>query len=178
MKRFNQEINISISVDSIAQKMLENMDQSFKHKENVVEAVIGSMLDSGNIHYVFNALNGYTNDIDFKVGDYVYCQPDAPTHRVKCYFDTYIINDAVHDKPVFDMYLPAKVLEVNPYRREKIRLEIRTVVKLSTGKYKINVEDYWFDHKDMNKISENMDDTLYEKFCNELVYAVEQQNSL
>ena len=77
MKRFNQEVNISISVDSIAQKMLESMDQYFRYKENVVEAVISSMLHSGDIHYIFNALNGYTNDIDFKVGDYVYCQPNA-----------------------------------------------------------------------------------------------------
>lgn len=76
MKKFNQVITVEVSVDSIAQLLLQSMSADFKHKELVAETIIGSSLNAGNISYVYNALNGYTNEIDFKVGEEVECSED------------------------------------------------------------------------------------------------------
>ena len=69
MKKFNKIITVEVSVDSIAEQLLSTMSPDFKHKELVVEAIIGTGVDKGTLSYVYNALNGFSPEIDFKVGD-------------------------------------------------------------------------------------------------------------
>ena len=77
MKTFNKVIKVEVGVDSIASKLLATMNSDEKHAELVVESIIGSMLASRTsdlqISSLFNALNGYNNDINFEVNDEVLC---------------------------------------------------------------------------------------------------------
>ena len=71
MKKFNKVITIEVAVDSIAEQLLSTLSPDFKHRELVVEAIIGAGVDKNTLSYVYNALNGFSPEIDFKVGDVV-----------------------------------------------------------------------------------------------------------
>ena len=73
MQKFNKSIEISIPIDAIANQLLEQFNPEFKHRELVVETIVGRMLttDERGISKVFNSLNGYTGDINFAIGDIV-----------------------------------------------------------------------------------------------------------
>lgn len=73
MKKFNQSIKIEVAVDDIAKKLLDTFPQDYKHKEMLTETIISTALNSRNISYIYNALNGYSAEIDFQVGDKVIC---------------------------------------------------------------------------------------------------------
>jgi len=71
MKQFNQDITVKVSVDSIAQQLLEQMNPEFKHSALVVETLIGRMLtqDTSGLSMLYNSLNGYNQDINFEIGE-------------------------------------------------------------------------------------------------------------
>lgn len=71
MKKFNSTISIEIEVDAIANKMLSTMEESNPHKEMITETIITSMVMSGHIGLLYNNLNGWTNELDFKEGQLV-----------------------------------------------------------------------------------------------------------
>ena len=76
MKTFNKSISIEISIDVIANMLLDNMNKEFKHSELVVEMLIGRALakdDNRGISLLYNALNGHKNEINFQVGNIVKC---------------------------------------------------------------------------------------------------------
>jgi len=69
MKTYNKVIEIEISVDSIAKRLLENMKDS-PVAENIVEAVIGTALSNGRgLDKIYNAMCGFSNELAYKVGD-------------------------------------------------------------------------------------------------------------
>ena len=74
MKKFNQVITIEVGIDSIAQQLLSQINPEFKHREILAEAIIGVHVenyDAQKLTYLYNSLNGFTSDINFKVGDFV-----------------------------------------------------------------------------------------------------------
>jgi len=76
---FNQTIEIKVDVDSIYKKMMDTLPEDYKHKEILAHAIVGSAVRNGGIGYIYNALNGFTNDIDFRVGDQVICTAEERT---------------------------------------------------------------------------------------------------
>jgi len=126
MKKYNQVIKVEVSVDQIADKLAELINPEFKHKDNVVDSIIGPLLEQGNINYLYNALNGYTNDLDFQVGDNVHCTAEV-----------------FHNK-MYQAIGEAVVVEVNPYKPAKIRIK-----HTKTG----TVDYDWVDHTKCSKIS-------------------------
>lgn len=86
MKKFNQDIQITVSVDNIAKKLLDTMTEFFPHKELLVEAIIGSSLAHAGalgVSHIYNALNGYESTIDFTVGQAVYCKETCWSYVAK-----------------------------------------------------------------------------------------------
>jgi hypothetical protein len=74
MKKFNQVIKIEVSVDAIADQLLSNISVDFKHRDSLVEVIIGNALQNNiAMTQMYNALNGHSNDIDFKIGEAVTC---------------------------------------------------------------------------------------------------------
>jgi hypothetical protein len=73
MPAFNTTIQVEVSVDAMFQKLLDLLPVDYKHREVLAHAIIGSAVEKGNITYVYAALNGYTNDIDFEKDQEVVC---------------------------------------------------------------------------------------------------------
>lgn len=87
MPRFNEAIRIDIEIDSIYQKMLDQLPDDYKHREVLAHAIVGSGVENGTISYVYNALCGFTNDVDFKVEDVVICNEIDRRERYDANFE-------------------------------------------------------------------------------------------
>ena len=81
MKKFNETIKVEVSVDSIASKLLAMFNTEEKHAEKTTEAIIGNLLHARGLSQVYNSINGYSNDINFEVGDKVMCSSYRYTHK-------------------------------------------------------------------------------------------------
>jgi hypothetical protein len=122
MKKFNKDIKIVVSADSIAQKLLGTFDTNNPHRELITETVIGSLIDSDRLDMLYNSLNGFTNDIDFTVDQEVHCKESY-----------YGANDYI-------TIGNCKIIEIDIYRKsDKVRIEYTPV-----GKTKI--ETKWVSH--------------------------------
>jgi hypothetical protein len=143
MKNFNQSIKVEVSVDSIAKQLLDNMNPEFKHNELVVETLIGRMLtsDKQGISMLYNSLNGYNQEINFEVGNTV-----KPTDLNKySYWDTNAEGERVRSSKNIET---AEVVEVNPYRDNKIKIAYVTFD--SRGNEVIVTE--WVNHTTCDKV--------------------------
>jgi hypothetical protein len=74
LKKYEEEINILVPVDSIAQKLLSTFKEDEPHAVLLVQTIIETSMMSGNISHVYNALNGFSPDVDFKVGEVLYSE--------------------------------------------------------------------------------------------------------
>jgi hypothetical protein len=81
LPEFNEVIKIEVEVDAIYHKLMSEFPEDYKHKEIVAHAIIGSANDRGGLGFIYNALNGYSNDIDFQEGDIVICTEDDRIER-------------------------------------------------------------------------------------------------
>tara|TARA_R110000772_G_scaffold54130_1_gene123586 strand:- start:84459 stop:84911 length:453 start_codon:yes stop_codon:yes gene_type:complete len=144
MKKFNQVIEVKVEVDQIANKLLETMGTNEKHRELVTETIIGTLIqghDTLGISLLYNALQGFTNEIDFTVGEEIICDIEVYQY----------IADA-NDNTVFNQERTpigvATIVDIDIYRNDKIKLEF-TVLK-DNGEEKTT--DKWVNHKTCNKI--------------------------
>ena len=132
MKTFNKVIKVEVSVDSIAVKLLESFKGSeFKHAELLTEAIIGSSLSADNLSYVYNALNGYSAEIDFKVGELI------AVEGLREY------SQGTHTPVLF-----AEIVEIDLYKEQKLKVKWNNLkgsesvewVKHTNAKLYVNTE--------------------------------------
>lgn len=139
MKKFNKSIKVEVSVDSIADKLLSMFSNDEKHSELVTETIIGNMLkDNTSISQLYNAVNGYTNEIDFKVGDVINCSDT---------FYTYVLNGETIGRRSI-VIGTAVVKEIDIYSNNKLLIEIETI----TSDGNPTVETKNVHHTDCSKI--------------------------
>lgn len=136
MNKFNATISVTVSVDTIANNLLEQINPEFKHRELVVEGIIGRMLsqDRAALSRLYNSLNGYIDDINFKVGD-VIIPEDLMVHG---YWDEDRGIRRISRKHVGR----ATVVEVNKYGN--CTLKVAFAVPEKDGILGINTE--WIEH--------------------------------
>ena len=72
MKKFNKTITVQVSVDSIAEKLFAEVNEKFAHRDMLVEAIIGSS-NERQLGFIYNSLNGYSNEVNYTVGQQVIC---------------------------------------------------------------------------------------------------------
>ena len=141
IKRFNKDIEITISVDSISDKLMATLDSDYKHNIGLVNTVMGVFVEKGKVTYLYNALNGFTNDIDFKISDVIDCQQNTWKY-------TPVTKD--DGSTVFEQkQLPigkAVVVDIDLYTNSKVRVEYTTFNKMGEPK----VETEWVDHRKCN----------------------------
>jgi len=79
MKNYNEVIKVEVSVNNIANQLLGTMESDNKHRESITETIISSLLEADNhgLSHLYNSLNGYSNDIEFNVGDEVICSSET-----------------------------------------------------------------------------------------------------
>lgn len=118
MKNFNQDIQVTVSVDSIAQLLLKNMNPEYKHAELVVESIIGRMLstDMQGISRLYNALNGYDNKINFEVDEVV----KVKDFRVYGYWTEESIEKS---NSVYQNIDTAKIIDIDEHKDSPICIE-------------------------------------------------------
>ena len=142
LKKFGKEIQISISVDAIAEKLLDTLQVDYKHRTQVAETILGSLLeDSTRLGMLYNSLNGFSNDINFEVGDEILCSEETRLGTVNTDGDY----ESIYGK--IDI---AKVIEVNPYADKKIKIEYLTVNRDLTER----TETKWVSHINCEKIAQ------------------------
>lgn len=153
---FNQSIEIKVEVQDIFNKLLSEFPPEYKHKELVAHAIIGSTKDSGAIGYVYNALNGYSPMIDFKVGDDVMCAVNKKNVR----YDSNVQNekgDFIKDgddgsKPSWKnrsvVIGRCKVVNINLYQPDKLEVEFAEDNRWGEGKETVTK---WVNHKECAK---------------------------
>lgn len=137
MKKFNQVINVQVSVDSIAESFLSTISMDEKHRELIAEAVIGSALEKGTLSYIHNALNGYSNSINFEVGDTVS-------------FERYYRKNKEQQERK-EHTIQATVVDVNPYSDLKVKLHLEYEEYSYGEQNKVN-QDEWVSHLKCSKI--------------------------
>ena len=139
MKKFNKEITVTVSIDSIAQNLLEQFPEDYKHREIVTEAIIGSCQDNENaLSNIYNTLNGYPCDVDFAVGDHVICTD---------YYWGY--PDGKADESTRVDNGPATVLEIDPFKaKNKIRISYDKYTKDG-----VKEDTTWVNHQKCTKVN-------------------------
>ncbi len=112
MKSFNKVITVEVSVDTIANNLLETIHDSHPHREMIVETIIGS----ANVHQLgllYNSLNGFTNEINFKIGDII----------VPKDIKAYGYWEGKDQPQSYNFVQEAKIIEIDIYAKDKIKIE-------------------------------------------------------
>ena len=144
MKKFNQEINIKISVDYIARKLLDTMCVDYAHKELVTELIVTNMIDSGTISALFSGLHGFLGEVDFQEGQFLLLEE----HGYSKYDPE---KDIVHSTTKYVKQF-AKVLEVNPLKaKQKLKVQIIDF-DFQNSKLEYGKED-WVNHTMVTRLS-------------------------
>lgn len=135
MQKFKETIQIEISVNSIANTLLANMSPEFPHAELVVETIIARALasDKASLSMLYNSLNGFTQEVDFNIGDVI-----VPS---SLYAYGYW-NGAKDQKR--EKILQAEVMDIDIYRDNK--LKVSYLVPQSDGTNKVSTD--WISHID------------------------------
>jgi hypothetical protein len=143
MKNFNQVISVQVSVNSIANQLLDSMSADFKHRELVTESIIGRMLNDGSLSYLYNSLNGYPTTIDFKIGDEVGSVDGLRTYG-------YWTEESVEKNNSCLGYVKnGTVIEINEYSDKKIKIQFQT----PNNKGGFDTSSQWVNHLDWNKMT-------------------------
>jgi hypothetical protein len=149
MKKFNKTIKVEVSVDSIAEQLLSNFHEDFKHREMVAETIIGNALEGGKrimLSQIYNSLNGYTNGVDFKVGDHVICSHEQYLYDEKGNRNHRAIGEC-------------GVLEIDVYREDKVKVGFQSINSKGTEQ-----TDYsWVHHTKCSKLDLSNVPTTFEE---------------
>lgn len=144
MKSFNKTITVEVTVDSIANKLLAMMNPDEKHSDLVVETIIGSAIalpKQGDLllSNLYNSLNGYTNEIDFEIGEQVKCEYEVYTYQ-RTENDTYSRRNRVIGDCTIE--------QLDIYSDRKIKVSYECL----NSKGENIVETQWVKHTQCNKL--------------------------
>jgi hypothetical protein len=146
MKSFNKQIKITVELDTIANALLSTLNPDAKHKDIIVEAIIGRLdakNDTQGMTVLYNSLNGFSNNINFEKGNEVIC-----TKRVNAYWTEESIRD---NSSVYLEIGEVTVVDINEYADEKLLVEYNYPLKSGeTEKRQV-----WVDHSTCSKVNEN-----------------------
>jgi hypothetical protein len=146
MKSFNKQIQITVELDTIANALLSTLNPDEKHRDIIVEAIIGRLdakNDTQGMTALYNSLNGFSNNINFEKGNKVIC-----TKRVNAYWTEESIRD---NSPVYLEIGEVTVIDINEYADEKLLIEYNYPLKSGeTEKRQV-----WVDHSTCSKANEN-----------------------
>lgn len=138
MKQFNQSIQIEISVDSIANQLLDQFKDDFKHREIVVEAIIGRALaeDKNALGIIYNSLGGFKREVNYQIGE------NVATESLYAYA---YWNGESHSRGEIKS---AMVVKVDPYASRPIKVQYEVPKKDGTW----NLETEWVTMDQVSKI--------------------------
>lgn len=163
MPAFNKTITIELDIDDVNKRMLDLLPGDYKHREVLSHAIIGSAVAAGNLGYICKALHGYTNDIDFEVGDEIIC---TEKDRVEVYDANlqsedglplgHIVGSSTPD------YVPfwkrrtvaigkCKIIEINLYKDIKLKVQFEQDYGHAAGPRKEQGTE-WVSHRNCTRV--------------------------
>jgi hypothetical protein len=160
MKQFTEIIKIEVEVQGIADLLLKQFPEDYKHRELVTEAIIATASGNNTIGYIYNALCGFTPDINFQVGDKVVCTDHG--RRVNI-FEEQTTNPGMtgeeikNMKPVFktsdsERIGVCEIIEIDLYRGDKLKVKFMQDAYRS----KEQEESYaWVNHKKCERVAQS-----------------------
>lgn len=156
---FDKVITIDVPIADIYNKMLDTLPPDYKHKDIVAHVIVGNAEANGGLSYIYNALNGYRPEIDFKVDDMVICTEAGRTE----WYNASVENED-GSVPLQDVVAkPAdwkrrsvkidvcKVIRINLYDRNKLVVEYKTAKWNAPNEYEWETNQV--DHTSCTKIS-------------------------
>jgi hypothetical protein len=148
MKRYSGFIRIEIPVNEIAQKLGATISDDCKHKDQIIDAIILAGIEAKTLHFLHNALNGFTNELDFTPGDTVMCEETAYFRdKPGANSEEHVIGEAV-------------VVSVNPYRLDR---KIRVEYKEYTSRGEESRGSSYVDHTKCSRIPTRLEETEKEE---------------
>ncbi len=150
MKKFNQVIEIQVSVDNIAQQLLKTWNKAdFPHAEMLTETIIGCALNSDTISLIYNNLNGYTNDIDFEVGQMVNCSQEYATYEDK----------GTEGAPKFErVFIPMGICEIVEIDTTKSKDKVKIEYTYCDSQGNLKENTIWVSHLKLTSAQQVMGD--------------------
>lgn len=140
LPKFNKEITVTVDVDSIVDKLTSTFPDDYKHKELVSHAIVGTAVNNGGLGYIYNALNGYSPEIDFVIGDMVICSSKKRREFIR--------TEGEKSQRIIGEIGACKVINIDFYREEKLQVEFEQDNYDGTAKEK---DTEWVSHKDCTK---------------------------
>tara|TARA_R110000868_G_scaffold137626_1_gene351189 strand:- start:132 stop:560 length:429 start_codon:yes stop_codon:yes gene_type:complete len=127
MKKFNEEIQITIEVDAIALQLRSMFKEDSANADVVVEQIIGRSLskDYTLLSKIMSAMNGFQKEINVKVGETYLVVP----------FNTYgywTPKSIEENNSVNGLISEVTVIRVNPYGDEEVFVEYQVPNKKGT----------------------------------------------
>lgn len=108
-----------------------------KHSDMVTETIIECMMNSDKITYLYNSLNGFSNEVNFKVGELINSK------------DTTRFRKEGQESAEYQEIGDCEIIEIDQYRREKLSVKFDTYD--SDGK--LSSRTTWVDHIKCDKLS-------------------------
>jgi hypothetical protein len=132
LRVYDDTITIVVSVDAIATKFHKAIDKSNPHAVLITEAVIGTAIQNRTLETLYNALNGFTGDIDFATGDLVYSTKKISAYKLQ---DT----DWVRAEVEIGV---CQIVDIDLYKNQKVLIQFQ--VHNSRGEARTEKE--WVNH--------------------------------
>ena len=140
LPKFNKEITVTVDVDQIFNRLVDTFPADYKHKELVSHAIVGTAINNGGIGYVYNALNGYSPELDFAIGDMVICSSKRRREVIR--------TEGEKSQRIIGEIGACKVIGIDLYRDDKLQVEFEQDNYNGTAKEK---DTEWVSHKDCTK---------------------------
>lgn len=157
LPKFNKVITIEVNVDDIHKRLMDQFPEDYKHKEILSHAIIGSAIEFGGINHIYNALNGFPTEVDFQVGERIWCSENERRENI---YELRYSDDSESDLPkriykecVDKEIGECEIIEINVYARDKIKVKF---TQDAWRKDSTEEKTAWVNHKNCDKWAEQV----------------------
>jgi len=143
MKKFNEIITVEVEVDTIATMLLDSMSSESKHKELIVEAIIGRYIseDKSGLGHVYSALHGVKYELNFKVGETI----QTPNCYAYGFWEQQDIDNNNSSRVAIQK---AKIVEIREYANAPLKIQYEVPNK----KKELETRTEWIRLSDATKL--------------------------
>lgn len=152
LKVWNESIKVEVSLDMIAAKLKDSFKADNPHTNLLTNTIMGVAKTTNKLSYIYNAVNGWEDKLNFKVGQFVTTTEGSKSYHYKLAAK---VEPNDPDKWEQDRSAPiigGKVIEIDEFRDGgKIHIAYTRVDNYG----KADHTDVWVNHPNLKLISED-----------------------
>jgi len=134
--QFNETIQVELDLNQVTDMLVQVFDPAFKHIPLVANAIMGNLSKNPRtVGDLYHALLGFSNEIDFVVGDIVEC------------------NETYYYEGDYVPYGRCKVIDIDLYSDHKLRVEYERKRKDKEEGIKVENSTSWVRHTTCNRLA-------------------------